>query len=152
MNGLSEEKKAFLSTIGFVLLCCSLLLLFVRGSSAAWEEMDAEDYPPEGIAITDFDELSLVEEYKYLGMEDTGNQSEPDKLTLGESSLYLPPDRDAPSGLSEEAQASLLEDVKAIRADIRLFLYGVLPVVLAAIVLFKGCVWFYRTFISGAFE
>lgn len=135
MNCLSEEKKAFLSTISFVLLCCSLLLLFVRGSSAAWEDSDFEDYSP-------------VWSDEYPGME----PAEPDKLTLGESSLYLPPDRDTPSGLSEEAQASLLEDVKAIRADIRLFLYGALPVVLAAAVLFKGCVWFYRTFISGAFE
>lgn len=152
MNCLTEEKKAVLFTIGFVLLCCSLLLLFARGSSAAWEEVDAKEYPQEGSAITDFDERSLVEEYKYLGMEDTGNQVEPDNLTLGESSLYLPPDKDVLSGLSEEAQASLLENVEAIRADIRFFLYGVLPVILAAAVLFKGCIWFYRTFISGAFE
>lgn len=152
---MSEDKKAFLTTIGFVLLCCSLLLLFARGSSAAWEEMEPGDYPPEGIAITDFDELSLVEEYQYPGMEDTGNQVEPDNLTLGESSGQLPPDApkaDSLSGLSEEAQSSLLEEVKAIRADISLFLYGVLPVILAAAVLYKGCIWFYRTFIAGAFE
>lgn len=145
---MNEEKRAVLSTIGFVLLCCSLLLLFARGSSAAWEEMDTEDSPPEGIAITDFDELSLVEEYRYLGMEEAKQE-----MTLGESNLQLPfLDKDGPNGLSAEAQASLLEDVKAIRADISLFLYGVLPVVLAAIVLFKGCIWFYRTFIAGAFE
>ena len=110
--------------------------------------MDTEDSPPEGIAITDFDELSLVEEYRYLGMEEAKQE-----MTLGESNLQLPfLDKDGPNGLSAEAQASLLEDVKAIRADISLFLYGVLPVVLAAIVLFKGCIWFYRTFIAGAFE
>lgn len=135
MNCLTEEKKAVLFTIGFVLLCCSLLLLFARGSSAAWEDSDFEDYSP-------------VWSDEYPGME----PAEPDNLTLGESSLYLPPDKDVLSGLSEEAQASLLENVEAIRADIRLFLYGVLPVILAAAVLFKGCIWFYRTFISGAFE
>lgn len=133
---MSEDKKAFLTTIGFVLLCCSLLLLFARGSFAA--EADFEGYPP-------------VWSDEYPVME----PAEPDKLTLGESSGQLPPDApedDSPSGLSEEAQAALLEDVKAIRADVSLFLYGVLPVMLAAIVLFKGCIWFYRTFIAGAFE
>ena len=138
MNCLNEEKKAVLFTVGFVLLCCSLLLLFARGSFAAWDEADFEGYPP-------------VWSDEYPVME----PAEPDKLTLGESSGQLPPDapkNDSPSGLSEEAQAALLEDVKAIRADVSLFLYGVLPVMLAALVLFKGCIWFYRTFIAGAFE
>ena len=149
-----DNRRALWLTAAFILLCLSFVLLFARGASAVWDELDPEDYPPEGIAITDYDELSVVEEYKYLGMEDNEDNEdaeEPEDMKLGASSFPGPPENGNPDGLNEEAQPELLEQVKAIREDIQFFLYGFLPIVLAVFVLYKFCVWFYHTFIAGAF-
>lgn len=172
-----ETRRALLATVAFVLLCLSLMLLLFRSASAAWqvekefppgfyspvseagpeESEPDESQPMEKETAPDAGELPEPDEG--LAFEETFDETAepggaPDDLTLGASSLPLPPGYSlpiGPGGLSEDAQAALLEDIRAIRTDISLFLYGFLPLVIAVLILYKFCIWFYRTFIASAF-
>lgn len=125
-----------------------------EGSSDG-EETDTEIPPyfeelPEGETVPDAGELPEPDEG--LAFEETAEPGEtPEDLTLGVSGLPLPPGYSTPIWPSEDAQAALLEDIRAIRTDISLFLYGFLPLVIAVLILYKFCIWFYRTFIASAF-
>lgn len=108
---------------------------------------------PEDGAVPDTGELSGPDDGPALE-EKAELRESPEDLTLGASSLPPPPGYSTPigpGGLSGDAQAALLEDIRAIRTDISLFLYGFLPLVIAVLILYKFCIWFYRTFIASAF-
>lgn len=116
----------------------------------------AEEVPPDvEFPDSDFGEASDFpyqdepDDFQDDFIQDAGDLiiGESEDLTVGESGLTI----GMSAGSSDTKEDDILKELSSIRSCMEIIVYFVVPAAVAILLIYKFCIWFYKTFIDSAF-
>lgn len=102
-----------------------------------------EKLPGEPNPNTETEDIPIGSSNEDIVIGDSSNDIPENEIVLGESD-------NATIGYSDLEDDNVLNELKAIRQNSDIILYGLIPLIIAFWVICKFCVWFYETFIESA--